>query len=387
MSFGIGSIHKPNLKHVGIFLPQYTELVSHETYMRRCLDLAALGQGKVAPNPMVGAVLVHNDSIIGEGYHMEYGKAHAEVNCIASVSQENQHLICESVLYVSLEPCAHFGKTPPCADLIIEKKIPHVVVGIRDPFVEVNGKGIEKLIAANIKVDVGVLEKECKDLNKRFFLFHTRHRPYVILKWSQSSDGKIAGINNLKRVFISNEYSNRIVHKWRSEEMSIMVGTNTALSDNPELTTRLWPGNDPLRLVVDMDLRLPQHLKLFNSKTSTIVFNLHKHSLPEKLNTSDLRKIGLQYYQVTADVNLVHQVMNALNQLKILSVFIEGGAQLLQSFIDEGTWDEARIITNEDLIIGEGLPAPVLNDHELKKSEQFHTDKIDIYTNREGTRY
>ncbi|MGZ8538275.1 MAG: bifunctional diaminohydroxyphosphoribosylaminopyrimidine deaminase/5-amino-6-(5-phosphoribosylamino)uracil reductase RibD, partial [Flavisolibacter sp.] len=177
--------------------------------MHRCLELAILGQGKVAPNPMVGAVLVHNDSIIGEGYHMEYGKSHAEVNCINSVRPDKQHLINHSTLYVSLEPCAHFGKTPPCADLIIEKKIPRVVVGIRDPFSQVNGKGIEKLEAANIKVEVGILEAQCKQLNKRFFNFHSKHRPYVILKWAQSSDGKIAGNKNSKRILISNEYFNR----------------------------------------------------------------------------------------------------------------------------------------------------------------------------------
>lgn len=350
--------------------------------MHRCLELAAMGSGNVAPNPMVGAVLVHNDSIIGEGYHMRYGQSHAEVNCINSVKAADLNLISQSILYVSLEPCAHFGKTPPCVDLIIQKKIPHVVIGIRDPFSQVNGKGIEKLNASNIKVDIGIIEGACKEINKRFFCFHTKHRPYVILKWAQSSDGKIAGSSSSQRILISNEFTNRLVHKWRSEEMSIMVGTNTALKDDPELTTRLWPGNDPVRLVVDMDLSLPENLKIFHSKTSTLVFNLQKHSLPEKIHAADLQGVGLQYYQVTSDTNLVHQVMNALYQSGIQSVLIEGGGKLLQSFIDEGLWDEARIIRNKELIIGEGLPAPVLHDHEIKYSQQFHTDTIDYYTNK-----
>ncbi|HEY2720248.1 MAG TPA: bifunctional diaminohydroxyphosphoribosylaminopyrimidine deaminase/5-amino-6-(5-phosphoribosylamino)uracil reductase RibD, partial [Chitinophagaceae bacterium] len=228
----------------------------HDIYMHRCLDLARLGAGHVAPNPMVGAVLVHDERIIGEGYHQQYGGPHAEPNCIASVKKEEQHLISESILYVSLEPCAHYGKTPPCADLIIKNKIPRVVIGCFDPFEEVNGKGIEKLKGAGIDVLVGILEHECKKLNKRFFLYYQQHRPYIILKWAQSSNQKIgAGAGN--RTYISNEFTNRLVHKWRSEEAAILVGTNTALQDDPELTTRSWIGNNPRRLVMDMDLKLP----------------------------------------------------------------------------------------------------------------------------------
>src|SRR6476660_1127293 len=208
---------------------------SHETYMYRCLQLAQLGVGNVAPNPMVGAVLVHNDKIIGEGYHRKYGEPHAEVNCINSVSPDKQELISQSTLYVSLEPCAHFGKTPPCADLIIRHKIPRVVIGCRDPFTEVNGKGIEKLKSAGVNVETGILEKECIALNKRFFIFHTQHRPYIILKWAQTADEFIAtlttesqAIGNIqRRLLISNEYTNRLVHKWRSDEAAILVGKNT----------------------------------------------------------------------------------------------------------------------------------------------------------------
>src|SRR5215207_8983700 len=225
-----------------------------EIYMHRCLELARLGSGSVAPNPMVGAVLVYKDMIIGEGYHQQYGEAHAEVNCLNSVRPEHQHLIEQSTLYVSLEPCAHYGKTPPCADLIIQKKIPEVVVGCCDPFIQVNGKGIEKLQSAAVNVTIGVLEEECKQLNKRFFGFHTVQRPYVILKWAQTADGKVAG-NDYGRKRISNQQTNRIVHKWRSEETTVVVGTNTALYDDPALTTRLWAGKNPVRIVVDMHMR------------------------------------------------------------------------------------------------------------------------------------
>ena len=339
-----------------------------EHYMSRCLQLAQLGAGYVAPNPMAGAVLVHENRIIGEGYHQQYGKAHAEVNCINSVKDEDKHLIPRSTLYVSLEPCSHFGKTPPCSDLIIQQKIPKVVIGCRDPFKEVDGKGIEKLKAAGLEVIVGVLEPKCKELNKRFLVFNTQHRPYIILKWAQTADGKIAG-NDTKRLLISTALTNRLVHKWRSEESSILVGANTALLDNPELTTRDWSGVSPIRLVIDMDLSLPASLKLFDHNQPTIVFNKIKHEEQDKLI----------YYQVTEDVNLIHQVVNALYSLQIQSVIVEGGAKLLQSFIDEGYWDEARIINNEQLIIKNGLNAPLLTNA-IKISEQhISTDRVEIY--------
>lgn len=347
--------------------------------MHRCLELAVLGSGNVAPNPIVGAVLVYENRIIGEGYHKLYGHAHAEPNCIYSVKEEEQHLISQSTLYVSLEPCAHFGKTPPCADLIIDKKIPKVVVGCRDPFVQVNGKGIEKLKAAGIEVEVGMLENECKELNKRFFVFHTQHRPYIILKWAQTFNNKVAGV--AERLMISNQHTNRITHKWRSEEAAILIGTRTALMDNPELTTRLWPGNNPIRLVIDKDLQLPKTLKLFNDKATTVVFNLHEHSLPEKISIEQLKKPNVYYYQVMEDVSLVHQILNACYQLQIQSILVEGGRFLLQSFIDENSWDEVRIITNEELIIDSGLPAPLLKNHQLKNSEKIFSDVIRTYSN------
>ena len=336
--------------------------------MHRCLELAEKGSGHVAPNPMVGAVLVHDRKIIGEGYHQQYGKEHAEVNCLNSVVKEDKHKIKASIFYVSLEPCAHFGKTPPCADLIIANQIPEVVIGCRDPFKEVDGKGIEKLKAAGVNVVYGILEKECQQLNKRFFTYHTQHRPYIILKWAETGDRKIAG-DGTDRLYISNEQTNRLVHKWRSEEASILIGTNTALSDNPELTTRNWQGPSPLRLVVDMDLKLPQSLKIFNDKQKTIVFNTIKHE----------EKGNLKFYQVTGDVSLVHQMVNALYQLKIQSVIVEGGARLLQSFIDEGIWDEARVIKNEKLIINTGLAAPELPTRDAKQALNIVNDSINTY--------
>lgn len=339
--------------------------------MQRCLELAKLGTGSVAPNPMVGAVLVYNGRIIGEGWHKQYGEAHAEVNCISSVKEEDREFIARSILYVSLEPCAHFGKTPPCTGLILQHKIPKVVIGCRDPFDEVNGKGIEKLKAAGVEVVLvtGTIEEECKKLNKRFFTFHTKHRPYIILKWAQSRDGIIAAEKG-ERLFISNEYSNRLVHQWRSEEAGILVGTNTALLDNPELTTRLWPGNSPVRLVVDMDLKLSAALKIFNQQARTIVFNAIKQE----------EAGSLVYYKMKKEENFVPQILNALSQLKIQSVLVEGGAKLLQSFIDERAWDEARIITNEELIINGGLAAPVLKDAGIISEQKLFSDKIVTYT-------
>lgn len=349
----------------------------HEIYMHRCLQLAKLGMGNVAPNPMVGAVLVYEDRIIGEGYHQKWGEAHAEVNCIASVKEEDKHLISQSTLYVSLEPCAHYGKTPPCADLIIRNKIPKVVIGHRDPFAEVAGKGMERLKNAGVEVTADVLKDECWQLNKRFFTVHTKHRPYITLKWAQTADGKIAN-EDYSRLKISNEFTNRLVHKWRSEEAAILVGTNTVLFDDPELTTRLWKGSNPLRLVVDMNLRLPKSLKLFHSDLTTIVFNVYQHSIDDL--TSVDKNAGLLYYQVTQDVSLVLQICHALYQMNIQSVLVEGGTRLLQSFIDENTWDEARMITNTKMFAGNGINSPSLPALPAKE-EMISDDRVTYFFN------
>jgi diaminohydroxyphosphoribosylaminopyrimidine deaminase / 5-amino-6-(5-phosphoribosylamino)uracil reductase len=354
-------------------MTQHSPLTIHEGYMHRCIELAKLGSGYVAPNPMVGAVLVHDGKITGEGYHQKFGGPHAEVNCINSVSEMDKNKISSSVLYVTLEPCSHFGKTPPCTDLIIANQIPEVVIGCRDPFKEVDGKGIEKLKAAGVKIVYGILEKECQQLNKRFFTFQIKHRPYIILKWAETADRKIAG-DGTNRLFISNEKTNRFVHKWRSEEAAILVGTNTALLDDPELTTRNWEGPSPVRAVIDMNLKLPLSLKIFNDKQRTIIFNTVKHDEQENLT----------YYQVAEDVNLVHQIVNAFYQMKIQSVIVEGGARLLQSFIDEEMWDEVRIIKNEKLVINSGLSAPELITGNLSEELMILNDSIKIYTNGLG---
>lgn len=336
-------------------------------YMQRCIQLAQLGQGTVAPNPMVGAVLVYENKIIGEGYHQKYGQAHAEVNCIRN-AEMHAHLFLKSTLYVSLEPCAHFGKTPPCADLIILKKIPKVVVGCRDPFKQVDGKGIEKLLKAGVEVVTGILEEECKSLNVRFFTFHLKQRPFILLKWAQTANGKISGPNNAK-VAISNEISNRLVHKWRSEEPSILVGTNTALKDNPSLTTRLWAGKNPLRLVIDRKLRLPKSSQLFNGDANTIIFNVEKQE----------EKESCLYYKLSDEPSLIQQIITALFKLNIQSVLVEGGSKLLQGFIDENLWDEARVITNNELQIGEGTQAPLLPEARLINTSKIHSDSIRIF--------
>ena len=352
-------------------------------YMRRCLQLASLGAGYTAPNPMVGAVLAYQGRIIGEGYHERFGGPHAEINCINSVHSGEKSLIPHSELYVSLEPCAHFGKTPPCADRIIAERIPRVIIGCRDPFPQVDGKGIEKLRSAGVDVVCGILEQECIDLNRRFFTYYLHHRPYVTLKWAQTADGKIAKEDH-GRLFISNEFTNRLVHKWRSEEASILVGTHTALFDDPSLTTRLWPGKNPVRLVIDLDLRLPSSLQLFNGTTPTIVFNQYRNTiedLPSVLHQlgTDSAKTSLLYYQVTGDTSLVHQVLNALYHMKIQSVMVEGGASLLHSFIEERSWDEARVITNEALYVTEGLASPTLSHAQLDHEERLFDDRIQIF--------
>lgn len=344
--------------------------VLHEQYMHRCLTLAAQGLGFTAPNPMVGAVLVHNGRVIGEGYHQEYGQPHAEVNCINSVVTEDHGLLPESVLYVSLEPCAHFGKTPPCADLIIRKKIPRVVIGCRDPFEQVNGKGIEKLEAAGIDVVCGVLEKECIELNKRFFVFHTQCRPYIILKWAQTINGKI-GSGTIDRLMITNLETNRKVHRWRSEEASVLVGTQTALFDDPSLDNRLWTGNSPVRMVIDLSLRLPQALKIYNQQQHTVIFNLQ----------NDETVGNLRYYRFENETEIIPQLFAACYELKLQSILVEGGTRLLQSFIDSGNWDEARVITNDHMTVETGVNAPVLPELEAYASEKIISDTIRYYKN------
>lgn len=344
-----------------------------EFYMQRCLGLAQLGAGRVAPNPMVGAVLVYEDRIIGEGYHQQFGESHAEVNCFNSVKEVDRHLITKATLYVSLEPCAHTGKTPPCSQLIIREQVPKVVIGCLDPFAAVNGKGLAQLQAAGIETVTGIGEVECIALNKRFFCFHTNKRPYITLKWAQTADGKIAG-NGSERLMISNEITNRLVHRWRSEEAAILVGTKTALLDNPALDNRLWEGPSPVRLVLDKQLRLPHDLKVFNGEQKTIVF--HSQAAGSSAN--------VEYVYIDSSKDLLTEMLNSCYQHQLNSILVEGGRQLLQSFIDKGLWDEAHVITNESLIVGDGLAAPLLKGQQWIRSEKMLTDRIDYFQNKEA---
>lgn len=338
--------------------------------MQRCLQLAQMGAGWVAPNPMVGAVLVYQDQIIGEGYHEKYGQGHAEVNCFNSVSEENHKKIRDATLYVSLEPCAHYGKTPPCTHLIIAHQIKQVVIGCMDPFDVVNGKGAAALKQHGVEVLSLVLEKESIELNKRFFKFHLQKRPYIILKWAQTADGGIGLLNN--EIAISNAYTKRLVHQWRSEEAAILVGTNTAETDNPQLNSRLSKGPYPLRMVIDRNLRLNQHLHLFADGTPTWVFNCIKHELLE----------DIQCVQMPNQINLIEPLLQFAFEQNIQSILVEGGAKLLQSFIDAGSWDEARVIVSNHMIgqfNDNVIEAPKLQGGTLVKHEKMGTDIIHYY--------
>ncbi len=336
--------------------------------MLRCIELAQLGAGNVAPNPLVGAVLVHEGKIIGEGFHEKYGEAHAEVNCLRSVRQEDAALISKSILYVSLEPCAHFGKTPPCVDLILQHKIPHVVIGSTDSFVKVNGKGIEKLIVAGVKVEVGILERECRTLNKYFFTFQEKKSPYIILKWAQTNDGFIASEDGTP-IKISNDFTNKYVHKLRAETAAILVGKNTVQNDNPSLTTRLWKGSNPVRIIVDTNLELENDLCVFNNEAPTIIINKKKSET-----------IGnFIFYKVGEETTIIHGIMACLYEQKLNAVMIEGGAKTLQHFIDANLWDEAIVITNKTMTIKTGISSPSLKGDILLHTNNIFTDRIDFY--------
>lgn len=339
--------------------------------MQRCIELALKGAGCVAPNPMVGAVLVHDDTIIGEGWHQQYGQAHAEVNGIRSVPEALQHLIPASTIYVSLEPCAHYGKTPPCADLIIREGIREVVIGCTDSFHKVAGEGIRKLEAAGIKVTNGVLEAACRQLNKRFFTNQEQQRPYVILKWAQSADGFIAPPQG-RKVMLSNELTRRYVHKMRSEEAAILVGYQTALLDDPELSNRYWSGIQPVRVVLDRDLQLPDTLKLFAGAQPTIILNKHKEG----------REGQLQWIKTTGDPLTAAVILEALKGQA--SLIVEGGTKTLQRFIDAGLWDEAVVI-HTPVLLQQGTAAPVLQHYTTGHQLSLGADTLNHY-NHEHTR-
>lgn len=319
--------------------------------MRRCLQLAQMGIGHVAPNPMVGALLVHNGKIIAEGYHTYYGGPHAEVNAISRIT--NPNVLADSTLYVSLEPCSHFGKTPPCSNLIIDKGIKNVVVGCTDPNPKVAGTGIDRLRKAGVNVTVGVLEHEARAINRRFITYHTQQRPYIILKWAQTADGFIDRERKPGEipgpVAVSSLPSHRLVHLWRSQEQAILVGKNTVLNDNPALTVRLVDGKNPMRVVLDTNATLGSNFKIFDQSAQTLVINRKKADTQERN----------EWVAIKDKEHMLESLMGVLHSKQITSILIEGGAETLNSFITEGLWDEARIFT-APIKFGKGVKAPVL---------------------------
>lgn len=310
----------------------------HEKYINRCIELAKNGLGTTYPNPLVGSVVVHNGTVIGEGWHYQSGQPHAEVHAIQSV--KNKSLLKEATIYVSLEPCCHFGKTPPCSDLIIQHQLKKVVIGTIDPFAAVAGKGIEKLKKAGIDVIVGVLENECQQLNKRFFTFHNQKRPYIILKWAQSADGYIAPKEKKiqQPIWISNTLAQQLSHKWRTEEAGIMVGTQTVLDDNPQLTPRNWHGNAPTRLIIDKDLKTFPNHAIYNAEAPTIILTSVPNQLPSENYT---------FEQVDFSTDIILQLTKIMYNHQIQSVIIEGGTHTINSFLSAGIWDEARVFFSE----------------------------------------
>jgi diaminohydroxyphosphoribosylaminopyrimidine deaminase/5-amino-6-(5-phosphoribosylamino)uracil reductase len=334
-----------------------------ELFMQRCLELANLGRGYVSPNPMVGCVIVHEGKIIGEGYHRKFGEAHAEVNAVASVADKD--LLKESTVYVNLEPCSHYGKTPPCVDLLVKHRVKKVVIANMDTHPKVAGEGIRKLREAGIEVITGILNRQGHELNKRFFTQIERNRPYLVLKWAQSSDGFIAH-SNYDSKWISNEYSRQLVHKWRSEEDAILVGTKTVFHDNPRLNVRNGAGRDPVRMVIDRFLKLSDKLHVFDRSQKTLVYNLLKNEEHENLILVRLD-----------EQNFLEQLLHDANGRGIQSILIEGGAQTIQYFVDQGLWDEARVFSSPRTM-GKGIEAPVLKGN-LLHTESVMTDKLWYY--------
>lgn len=345
--------------------------MSHHHFMQRCIQLALKGQGAVSPNPMVGSVVVHDNKIIGEGWHQKVGEAHAEVNAIDSV--QNKDLLKQASLYVNLEPCSHYGRTPPCADLILKHKIPKVIIGSTDTYSEVNGKGIERLKQAGVDVIVGVLEEECLYLNRRFFSFHHKKRPYIILKWAQTLDGFIDKQRNKSEVgqnWISGKQAKIVVHKWRSEEDAILVGAQTVINDNPSLTTRELSGRNPLRILIDPNSRISLDSKVYdaNATTFTLTKKLREDIEPDK------------QWLLDSTGELIPQLMTFCYKKEIQSIIVEGGRKTLEHFIHNGTWDEARVFIGAKSF-GQGLKAPNLS-FKNGESTTIGNDKLHLIRNK-----
>jgi len=333
-----------------------------ELMMKRCIELASGGVGLTYPNPVVGCVIVGNGQIISEGWHQKAGEAHAEVNAVNKIKDKEILKDCE--IYVSLEPCSHFGKTPPCSDMIVRYGFKRVIVGILDPNSKVNGQGVKRMRDAGIEVKVGVLENECAELNKRFFCFHQNKRPYIVLKWAQTADGFMAAENYVQK-WITNPYSKQLVHLWRSREQSVLVGYNTAKIDNPQLNLRLWSGNQPVRAVIDRDLSLDSKLHLFDGSQKTIIFS-------EKNDSSRPDIIQLNF-----DENFEESILNKFYKSGLQSVIIEGGRKTLDRFINKGLWDEARVFSSSESW-GSGIEAPRI-DGKLTEQKMIGSDRLKIF--------
>jgi diaminohydroxyphosphoribosylaminopyrimidine deaminase/5-amino-6-(5-phosphoribosylamino)uracil reductase len=347
--------------------------MSDKLYMQRCLEIAELGLGSVSPNPMVGCVIVHENRIIGEGYHKKFGGAHAEVNAIQAVfdqyPEQAAELLSQSTVYVNLEPCAHFGKTPPCADLLIRHQVKKVIIGNADPFADVNGKGIEKLNEAGIEVVHGVLEDICKEFNRRFFTRVTQQRPFIILKWAETANGYFAPKNTLQE-WISGPLAKKLVHKWRTEEDAILIGKYTATYDNPQLSAREWEGKNPIRIVIDKSLQVPITHNVFNDSSKTIVFNEVKTVVTDNIHYIQME--DMQYY-------LPQKIAFQLYLMDIQSVIIEGGANLLSQFIAANLWDEARVFSSATSW-NDGIEAPVIKGI-IKDQINVGIDRLRTYIN------
>ena len=338
---------------------------THEYFIEKCISLARKGILNVSPNPMVGCVIVYDGEIIGEGYHKEYGKNHAEVNAINSVKDKS--VLKNSILYVNLEPCCHHGKTPPCTDIIIKYNIPKVVIGCIDTFTKVSGQGIKKLKNNSVEVIYGVLEKDCIELNKRFFCYHINKRPYIILKWAKSKDNFIAPINQKKSFWMTSDESKKLVHNWRAEEDSILVGRKSVVADNPSLTVRECEGKNPIRIVIDKELSLNEKSNVFDDQSETIVFNNIKTAI-----------IGKRTY-LKADFNNLNQdILKQLYNRDILSLIIEGGAITINSFIEKNLYDEIRIFTT-DKFLKKGVNSPKLPEVNLIETNIINNDKLEVY--------
>lgn len=344
--------------------------MKHEFYMQRCLELAAKGAGRVAPNPMVGCVIVHDGHIIGEGWHQQYGGPHAEVNAIRSV--EKEALLKQATLYVSLEPCSHFGKTPPCSDLIIEKQIPYVVIGCMDENPLVRGRGVQKLIEHGVDVKIGVLEKESRHLNRRFFTAMVKQRPYILLKWAQSADGFIdhdRDQNNGERAIVSSPEAHLLVHRWRSEEAVILVGTNTVIADDPQLTVRLVEGPNPVRVTFDRRERIPPYAKILDATAPTIIFHEGAHYHTDRA----------EYIPIDFNGDPIREALAVLHERKFLSVLVEGGAAILNKFLAANLWDEVRVFVSQN-DFSAGVKAPEMSGSPAEK-QTVGPDELRTYYN------